>query len=294
MAIELFADNATTTLASSPSAGATSFTVASSSGFPAAVTGTSQFRVLIGTEIVTVTNVSGTTWTCTALAAGHTSGDAVSQVVTAAGLGNLPGLAPAGGSTGQVLAKTGSADYALGWVTDAAGGGDYFRSGYYSHGLHFSTAPGNNGMTQDFLLARPFVVPVRRAFDRLGINVSAAAGAGGVMRLGIYTDGGGKPSTLLVDAGTVSATATGSKEATIALTLDPGIYWPAVVAQGSGTPGSIVAYASAQVAPGSDAGTSVTTSYNGGYAQVGVSGALPGSWTGTSRDRMPMILLRAT
>ena len=35
---------------------------------------------------MTVTNVSGTTWTCVATAAGHTSGDAVTHVVTAASL----------------------------------------------------------------------------------------------------------------------------------------------------------------------------------------------------------------
>jgi hypothetical protein len=88
MTSELFADNAVTSLASSPSAGATSFTVAASGGFPAAVTGVSQFRVIIDTEIVTVTNVSGTTWTCVALAAGHATAVPVTHVITAAGLGN--------------------------------------------------------------------------------------------------------------------------------------------------------------------------------------------------------------
>jgi len=89
MTTELFSDNAATTLTSSPSSGATSFTVASSTGFPAAVTGTSQFRIIIGTEIITVTNVSGTTWTCVATAAAHTSADVVTHVLTAASLGNF-------------------------------------------------------------------------------------------------------------------------------------------------------------------------------------------------------------
>jgi len=87
--LELFSDNAATTLTSSPSTGATSFTVASSTGFPAAVTGTSQFRVIIGTEIITVTNVAGTTWTCVATSAAHTSADVVTHVLTAASLGNF-------------------------------------------------------------------------------------------------------------------------------------------------------------------------------------------------------------
>jgi len=88
MPSELFADNAVTSLSSSPAIGATSFTVASSSGFPAAVTGVSQFRVIIDTEIVTVTNVSGTTWTCAALAAAHSAAVPVTHVITAAALGN--------------------------------------------------------------------------------------------------------------------------------------------------------------------------------------------------------------
>jgi hypothetical protein len=89
MTIELLSDNAATTLTSSPASGATSFTVASSTGFPAAVTGTSQFRVIIGTEIVTVTNVSGTTWTCVATSAAHSSADVVTHVLTASSLGNF-------------------------------------------------------------------------------------------------------------------------------------------------------------------------------------------------------------
>jgi len=88
MPSELFADNAVTSLASSPAIGATSFTVAATGGFPAAVTGVSQFRVIIDTEIVTVTNVSGTTWTCVALAAGHSAAVPVTHVITAAALGN--------------------------------------------------------------------------------------------------------------------------------------------------------------------------------------------------------------
>ena len=88
MSTELFSDNAATTLASSPAIGATTFTVTSSSAFPAAVTGVSQFRVIIDTEIVTVTNVTGTTWTCEALAVAHTAAVPVTHVITAAGLGN--------------------------------------------------------------------------------------------------------------------------------------------------------------------------------------------------------------
>ena len=73
MATELYADLATTTVSSggtdAPAQGTSeSWTVASSAPFPAAATGVSQFHVIDPaepTELMLVTNVSGTTWTVT-------------------------------------------------------------------------------------------------------------------------------------------------------------------------------------------------------------------------------------
>lgn len=69
----------------------TTLTVASSAGFPSAVTNVGQFRVLIDTEYLVVTNVSGVTWTVTrgnggSAAATHSSGAPVTHVLTAASL----------------------------------------------------------------------------------------------------------------------------------------------------------------------------------------------------------------
>ena len=93
MAVELFANNAQTTLAALVTAGATSLTVASSALFPAASTAGGQFRVLIDTELFLVTNVTGATWTVTPGAegstqAGHASGAPVTAVLTAGALNN--------------------------------------------------------------------------------------------------------------------------------------------------------------------------------------------------------------
>lgn len=62
----------TTTLASNVSISDTSISVTSSSNFPPV-----PFSVLIGSESLTVTAISGTTWTTSAATATHTSGDAV-------------------------------------------------------------------------------------------------------------------------------------------------------------------------------------------------------------------------
>ena len=77
-----FANNAATTLASSISSGATSFSVASASGFPA-LGGSDHMYVTIASEVVKVTAVSGTTFTCDATSGGHSAGDTVEIRVSA-------------------------------------------------------------------------------------------------------------------------------------------------------------------------------------------------------------------
>jgi hypothetical protein len=103
----IFANNTSTTVSSggttSPGSGATeSWTVASSSSFPAAVTGVSYFHVVdtaLPTEKIRVTNVSGTTWTVTRGDEGtatlsHTAGFTIQQVVSAGDLANFAQITP--------------------------------------------------------------------------------------------------------------------------------------------------------------------------------------------------------
>lgn len=105
MAVDLFANAAATTLAASSLAGATSLTVTSSTLFPAASTAAStQFRVLIDSELMIVTNVSGTTWTVTpaaegTVAAAHTAGAAITAIATAAGLQSFRASSVYGGAS---------------------------------------------------------------------------------------------------------------------------------------------------------------------------------------------------
>jgi hypothetical protein len=95
--VELFTNQGSTTVSSggttAPAPGTTeSWTVASSASFPAAVTGTSQFHITEDditkqSEIILVTNVSGTTWSVTRGVEGttpvaHTTGFTVVQVLT--------------------------------------------------------------------------------------------------------------------------------------------------------------------------------------------------------------------
>ncbi len=90
--MERFTNEGSTTLGSGIDNAVTSLTVASSASFPSA----GDFRVRIDSEILIVTAVSGTTWTVTrgaegTTAASHSSGAAVTHVLTKGGLEGIVG-----------------------------------------------------------------------------------------------------------------------------------------------------------------------------------------------------------
>ena len=77
-----FSNNAVTTLSAGISAGATSFTVASASLFPTLASGDWTY-VSLTSEVVKVTAISGTTFTCDAVTNAHGSGESVELRMTA-------------------------------------------------------------------------------------------------------------------------------------------------------------------------------------------------------------------
>ena len=77
-----FSNNAVTTLSAGISAGATSFTVASASLFPTLASGDWTY-VSLTSEVVKVTAISGTTFTCDATSTAHVSGESVELRMTA-------------------------------------------------------------------------------------------------------------------------------------------------------------------------------------------------------------------
>ena len=77
-----FSNNAVTTLSASISAGATSFTVASASLFPTLASGDWTY-VSLTSEVVKVTAISGTTFTCDATTDAHSIGESVELRMTA-------------------------------------------------------------------------------------------------------------------------------------------------------------------------------------------------------------------
>lgn len=70
--------------------------------------------------------------------------------------------------------------------------------------------------------------------DRIGSQCLSGGGADEVLRLGVYTDSAGLPSSLITDCGTVSLTSTGVKTITTSVTIpSDGLYWLACVRQGT-------------------------------------------------------------
>ena len=158
-AAELFANTPVTTVTSggtdAPVSGTVeTWTVASAAEFPAAATGVTQFHVgdpAATSEMIAVTNVSGTTWTVTRGAEGstpvtHSAGFTIQQVGTAGVLGSFAqtGFGDLGGSgTAPTVVSThlgtalainqggtgaGTQQGAINSLTGSQGAGKYLRS----------------------------------------------------------------------------------------------------------------------------------------------------------------------
>lgn len=168
------------------------------------------------------------------------------------------------GSNGKVLQAASSEATGLKWVApgEVAGVLTMPRISGRLYG-HESTYPGDKGsgtLTADQLYCMPFLVYETESYDLVAAQVVTQQ-SGANWRLGIYADdGNGAPDALIQDFGTVSAATTGYKSIAIspALSLDPGIYWLAIV---TGTAGTVI--------------TSITNS-NGG-SDINVLGLTAGS-----------------
>ena len=93
--VELFRNNAVTTLAADITDVATTITVTDGTVFSAPLSGRDQFRILIDSEILLVTNVVGNTLTVerhqeSTIAVAHFASAVVTQILTSLGLLSLP------------------------------------------------------------------------------------------------------------------------------------------------------------------------------------------------------------
>lgn len=156
-----------------------------------------------------------------------------------------------------------------------------FKSG----GSYYYTSPYGAGSSathvQNQLYAIPFYVPDDQIFTKIAV-MTASGTVSAIARLGIYRDGGGYPTSLVVDAGAVSTATGGTKEITFGTPqlLTKGWYWLACGVQGA------AASLWRSTVPHGYLPTTNPFSINAvqGYTRTGVSGALPDPWGGTITD----------
>lgn len=107
--------------------------------------------------------------------------------------------------------------------------GGYASNRYYGGSFDNITNANTLVVTANRLYCRMFLCLEETTFTRIGIEVTSGAGTNG--RLGIFQFDGSSPgsSARVVDAGTITTSTTGEKEATISQTLTPGMYFLAAV-----------------------------------------------------------------
>jgi hypothetical protein len=139
-------------------------------------------------------------------------------------------------------------------------------------------SPSTSALTLNVLYLTP--VYAVGNFDRLACEVvTTPASAGGVARLGLYNAGlDGRPTTLVVDAGTVDITTTGIKEAVVSLSLNS-IYYVGVVMQVAAATMRSSGLTTGLRFPITSAVSAVA---GNGFTQASVSGALPSSFSGSA------------
>jgi hypothetical protein len=163
------------------------------------------------------------------------------------------------------------------------------RSGYY-YPVGGAIASTNAALNNGVLRVGPFYVPTPTSFSLIGISV--ATGADADFRLGVYRDNGGIPGALLLDAGVVSAAASGAKEVAISLALPAGLVWVGGTVQNQVAAPTMRTSTSPVVGIGTP-DNAVGSSSPKGFQVTGVTGALPDPFgTPAASSDVPRVYLR--
>lgn len=147
---------------------------------------------------------------------------------------------------------------------------------YYRTQLPIAPSAGGTTLIEDRTYYTPVYIPNALTVDRLVVRTGSGFVGTATVRLGIYNNTNGLPSTVLLDAGTVSATAASTDYSiTISQALGIGWYWLAMNVQTAATTNNFFALISS-TATGTlaDIGANSTTaSIASGYQQDTVTGA---------------------
>jgi hypothetical protein len=174
----------------------------------------------------------------------------------------------------------------------------FMRPNTYNYTLPCTGVTTNNSLGNGTLRATPWYVNRPLTVTRIGTEITAAGDSGSIIRLGIYTDDGtGYPSTLVAGSETsVPADAVAVPEATISVTLNPGVYWICAVVQNvTTTQPTVRVPANAMVAIGRP---SIPGANNSEicYIQNNVIAALPSTFSASvgTAGQAPRVFVRVT
>ena len=155
-----------------------------------------------------------------------------------------------------------------------------------------------NTVTHQRAYYTPIFISTLTTFDRIAINTASTFSGISTVRIGIYADSSGIPSTLILDAGTVAPTAASTSYAiTINQTLATGFYWLAFCQQNTApTVGTYIGNANSQslgnLLLGSQ-GSVATGNIVAGYFQSSVTGAFANAESITLTTNSPYVFIRA-
>jgi hypothetical protein len=130
---------------------------------------------------------------------------------------------------------------------------------YYKTGL---TSSGTISAVNQRVYYSPIFIADTTTLDRIAIRTVSTFSGTATIRLGIFNNTSGQPSTVVLDAGTVTATAASTiYEITISQSLASGFYWLAMCQQGT--------------APGQADYQGNTTAINSPNSLIGLASATP-------------------
>jgi hypothetical protein len=204
-------------------------------------------------------------------------------------------------TTSSVLAATATAVKTVNDIAMQPVRGLAYRSGvYYTPPIMSSTSNLTYSANTTYYL--PFFVRQTYTFTRIAFNTGSTSVTGtGLVRLGIYNNNSStdQPSTVLLDAGTVSVTANNTQYTiTISQQLNPGVYWLALNTITTPTTGNLLGFANSYKYYPYDLGisslsSSASTNFGLTETQNVTSGFATSSSTSAITTTVPVLGLRA-
>lgn len=175
------------------------------------------------------------------------------------------------------------------------GGAPMVPSRWYGPFAHAGLTT-TNAMLNNRAFAIPFPISRACVLTGIAVDVTVTSEAGGLVRLGVYSDSGGMPGVLVQDAGTIDATIVAATPAVLASAVQADWYW--AVAAFQSTPTTRPTVRAAQQGSWARIGDTVAggAASKGVYIMDGVSGALPANFAASGVSGIaasPYIWLKA-